>query len=153
LEAVHLACQSLQVGECQAAICGSMSLTLSPHGFVSFSQLGTLSPTGGCKPFDEAADGYARAEGAAVIVLQRLSDAVGDNDRIHAIIRSTGASHGGRNPLGVWAPRRDEQAALIQRVMREGGVAPGAIAYVEAHGTGTHVGDKEELLAISQALG
>lgn len=152
LIAVHLACQSLRSGECDAAICGSANVQLLPQFSIGFSQLGTISPTGRCKPFDAAADGYHRADAAAVIVLKRLSDALRDRDRIHAVIRGSGTCHGGRNPLGPWAPRHEQQAALLASVLSDAGVAPDEVAYVEAHAPGTQVGDKEEALALSQAL-
>lgn len=153
LSALHLACAGLSARECDAALCMGGNVLLSPNSAVRMSQLGALSPAGECKPFDSAADGYGRADAAVVLVMKRLEDAIAANDRIYGVIRGSGLCHGGRAPLGPWAPRHDQQAALFQRVLAETGFSPDDIDYVEAHGTGTQVGDKEEALALSLAYG
>jgi acyl transferase domain-containing protein len=153
LTAIHYACLGLNSGECEAAICGGANLLLLPNNAVRMSQLGALSPSGQCKPFDAGADGYGRADGAAVIVLKRLSDAVANGDRIYGLISGTGICHGGRAPLGPWAPRSDQQAALFTKVLADAGKSVDDVDYIEAHGTGTRVGDKEEMLALAEAYG
>ena len=82
LVAVHLACQALRSGDCNLAIAGGVNLLLSPRFSTSVAQMGMLSPDGRCKPFDERANGFVRAEGCAAVILKRLSDAVLDEDPI-----------------------------------------------------------------------
>jgi acyl transferase domain-containing protein len=84
LTALHLAIQCLKSGECDTAIVGGSSLLTGPGGFVAFSEMGMLSPDGTCKPFDAAADGFGRCEGAAVIVIKRLADAKPSS--VHSVI-------------------------------------------------------------------
>ena len=107
----------------------------------------------GCKgkAFDDAADGYVRGEGGAVLLLKPLSRALADGDPIHAIIRGIGINHGGRtNSLTVTNPLA--QAKLITQVHREAGVSPDSIDYVEAHGPGTPLGDPIEISGLKQAF-
>lgn len=153
LSAVHLAAVALASGECDSALCMGGNVLILPNNAVRMSQLGALSPTGECKPFDSAADGYGRADAAAVLVMKRLDDALAAGDRIYGVIRATGLCHGGRAPLGPWAPRHDQQAALFKSVLADAGLTPADVDYVEAHGTGTQLGDKEEALALSLAYG
>ena len=78
LVAVHLACQSLRLGESNIAIAGGVSLMIAPELLVSMSKVGFMAPDGRCKTFDEQADGFGRGEGCSVVVLKRLSDAIAD---------------------------------------------------------------------------
>src|ERR1043165_4178805 len=81
LVALHLACQSLRQGECRLALAGGVNATLLPDVTINFCRARMLATDGRCKTFDAAADGYVRGEGAGVVVLKRLSDAVADGDR------------------------------------------------------------------------
>ncbi len=84
LVAIHLACQSLRSGETDLAIAGGVSLMMTPELTVAMSKVGFMAPDGRCKTFDALADGFGRGEGCGIVVLKRLSDAIADNDRIHA---------------------------------------------------------------------
>ncbi len=97
-----------------------------------------LSPTGGCKPFDAAADGYCRAEGCVLFVLKRLSDAIAENDRIHGVIRNVVTNQSG-NSHSITHPHSPTQIDLFQRLQRQVDVDPASISVIEAHGTGTQV--------------
>lgn len=97
-----------------------------------------LSPTGGCKPFDAAADGYCRAEGCVLFVLKRLSDAIAENDHIHGVIRNVMINQSG-NAHSITHPHSQTQIDLFQRLLQQTNVDPGSIGVVEAHGTGTQV--------------
>jgi acyl transferase domain-containing protein/lauroyl/myristoyl acyltransferase/acyl carrier protein len=152
LIALHLACRSLRSGEVPLALVGGVNILLTPTPFISFSTAGMLSPDGRCKAFDASANGYVRAEGAAVVVLKPLSAARRDGDLIYAVIRGTAANEDGRNE-GVTIPSSASQAALVREACRNAGVEPRHIQYVEAHGTGTPVGDPIEATALGQALG
>ena len=105
-----------------------------------------LSPTGQCKSFDGAADGYCRAEGCGVFILKKLSDAMAESDRIHGIIRGVEMNHSGCSK-SITHPDGSTQAALLERLLRKSGVGPASIDVIEAHGTGTQVCIRKKHLA------
>jgi acyl transferase domain-containing protein/acyl carrier protein len=152
LVATHLACQSLRNGECNLALVGGSNLLLSPRMTVYFSKLKALSPDGACKAFDSSANGYVRGEGAGIVVLKRLSDALADGDPVLCVIRGTAVNQDGRSN-GLTAPSRPAQERVIESALQQGGVAPLEVSYVEAHGTGTSLGDPIEVQALSAVLG
>ncbi|WP_338865507.1 acyltransferase domain-containing protein [Myxococcus stipitatus] len=152
LVAAHLACQSLREGECDLALVGGASLLLSPRMSVYFSKLRVLSADGACRAFDHAASGYVRGEGAGVVVLKRLSDALMEGAPILGVLRGSAVSQGGRSN-GLTAPSGPSQARVIERALRQGGVAPLEVGYVEAHGTGTSLGDAIEVESLASVLG
>ncbi|MFD1540991.1 type I polyketide synthase [Nonomuraea guangzhouensis] len=152
LVAVHLAVQALRTGETDVALAGGVNLILSPGETLTLDAAGTLAPDGRSKSFDAAADGYGRGEGAAVVVLKRLSDAVRDGDRILATIRGSAVNQDGRT-AGIMAPCGQAQEHVMRRALRQAGVEPGTVGYVEAHGTGTAVGDPLEADALGAVYG
>lgn len=149
LVAVHSAMASLRRGECDAALAGGVNVCLSPEFFISLSKARMLSPTGQCRPFDAAANGYVRGEGCGVVLLKRLADAERDGDRVLAIIRGSATNHGGRTS-GITAPNGSAQQKVIRDALKDAGVEPRNIGYVEAHGTGTPLGDPIEVDSLSQ---
>ncbi len=92
LVAVHMACESLWKGESECALAGGVNALLLPDFYVAFSQLGVLSPDGRCKAFDSRANGYVRSEGAGMILLKPLRQALEAGDSIYAVIRATGST-------------------------------------------------------------
>ncbi|MFI0739275.1 SDR family NAD(P)-dependent oxidoreductase [Streptomyces sp. NPDC021100] len=152
LTAVHRACAHLRAGIGPAALAGGVNVLLNPFGFAGFSAASMLSPTGRCRPFSAAADGYVRAEGAAVVVLKRLSDALAAGDRVHGLIVATGTNCDGRT-RGLALPDRASQQALLEEVYGGAGIAPDDLVYLEVHGTGTPAGDPVECEAVGRALG
>jgi len=152
LVAVHQAVQALRRGECEAALAGGVNLLASPRAYVLFSKLRMLSPTGSCKTFDAAADGYVRSEGGGLILLKRLSDAVAQGDRILGVIKGSAVNHGGHGRT-LTSPDPSAQARLIRAALSDAELEPGSIGYVEAHGTGTPLGDPIEIEGIKAALG
>nr|QVV57684.1 beta-ketoacyl synthase [Myxococcales bacterium] len=152
LVAVHLACQSLRSGESTVAIAGGVSLMLVPETTMGFTKLNAMSPDGRCRAFDAKANGYVRSEGAGVVVLKRLSEALRDGDRIYAIIRGSAVNNDGASN-GLTAPNPSAQQALLRSACKSAGIAPGEIHYVEAHGTGTPLGDPIEASAIGAVYG
>jgi acyl transferase domain-containing protein/acyl carrier protein len=152
LVALHLACGALRASECDVALAGGVNLILSPDGFVALSKARMLAADGRCKTFDEAADGYGRGEGGAVLVLKRLSDARAADDRILAIVRATSVNQNGPS-AGLTVPSASAQEALMLGALERAGLAPRDIDFVEAHGTGTQLGDPIELQAIDAVYG
>lgn len=152
LEAVHLACQSLRAGECNMAIAGGVNLILRPDGMIYFSKLQAMARDGRCKTFAASADGYVRGEGAAMVLLKRLPDAIAAGDRIHALIRGTASNQDGRSN-GLTAPNGRAQEAVIRQALANGCVAAEQVSYVECHGTGTPLGDPIEVEALARVLG
>ncbi|MEQ4715850.1 beta-ketoacyl synthase N-terminal-like domain-containing protein [Nonomuraea sp. B19D2] len=152
LVAVHLAVQALRAGETDVALAGGVNLILSPGETLTLDAAGTLAPDGRSKSFDAAADGYGRGEGAVVVVLKRLADAVRDGDRVLATIRGSAVNQDGRT-AGIMAPCGQAQEHVMRRALRQAGVEPGTVGYVEAHGTGTAVGDPLEAGALGAVYG
>ncbi|PGH11972.1 hypothetical protein AJ79_04559 [Helicocarpus griseus UAMH5409] len=152
LVAIHQGCQSLRSGECQMALAGGVNLILSPDLMIPMSLMHILNDDGKCYSFDTRGSGYGRGEGAAMIVLKRLDDAITDGDNIRAVIRNTGVNHDG-NTQGITMPNSDAQRRLIQSVYRQASLDPSDTTYIEAHGTGTTVGDDAEIAAIQSVFG
>lgn len=152
LVALHLAAEAIRSGSIDTAIVGGVNLLLSPISYVGFSRASMLSPTGLCRPFDAAADGYVRSEGAIAVVLRSMSAARKARSRIHGVVVASGVNQDGRT-TGLSLPSADSQRRLLDQVYGEFGIAPADLLFVEAHGTGTKVGDPIEADALGKALG
>jgi acyl transferase domain-containing protein/SAM-dependent methyltransferase len=148
LVAVHLACQSLRMGECSAALAGGVNLILNPDITIALSQSRMMAPDGRCKAFSESADGFVRGEGCAMILLKRLPDAIRDRNRILAVIRGTACNQDGRSS-GLTAPNGPSQEAVVSAALADAGLHPVDVDYIEAHGTGTSLGDPIEAGALN----
>ncbi len=155
LTAVHLACRDIQAGICSAALAGGANLLLTPQTTRGFQQAQMLSPDGRCRAFDQGASGYGRSDGAGIVVLKRLSDAVEDDDPIYAVILGSAINQDGRGQegRGLTVPDQNAQQTVIESAARAGGVDAQRLAFVEAHGTGTPTGDPVEAMAIGRATG
>lgn len=151
LVATHQAIASLRRGECSMAVVGGVNLILSGDTTTSLSEAGMLSPTGTCRAMSEGADGFVRGEGCGVVVLKPLSAAVGEGNRIYAVLRGSAVNQDGRTN-GLTAPSRIAQQQLIEAALRNSQVSPAEIDYIEAHGTGTELGDPIEMRAIRAAI-
>lgn len=152
LVAVHLACQSLRLGECDTALAGGVNLILNPDITIALSQGRMMAPDGRCKAFSELANGFVRAEGAAMIVLKRLPDAIQDRNRILAVVRGTACNQDGRSS-GLTAPNGPSQEAVISLALADARVQAKDVDYIEAHGTGTALGDPIEAGALNAVFG
>jgi acyl transferase domain-containing protein/acyl carrier protein len=151
LTAVHLACQSIWNGECPWALAGGVNVIINPDAFIGFSHASMLSPDGRCYAFDARANGFARAEGAGMVVLKPLSAALAAGDRIYALVLGTAANQDGRTS-GLTVPSASAQEALVHQACASAGIRPSDLHFVEAHGTGTPVGDPIEFHALGAAL-
>ncbi|POR33739.1 Polyketide synthase [Tolypocladium paradoxum] len=150
--AIHHACKALQTGDCSAAIAGGVSIITSPTFYQNLAAASFLSPTGASKAFDADADGYCRGEGAGMLVLKPLAQAVADNDRIFGtVVGSAVNQNSSCSPITV--PDSQSQSDLYRQAMAGAGVLPSEVSYVEAHGTGTTVGDPIECASIRSAFG
>ncbi|QKX58562.1 uncharacterized protein TRUGW13939_05687 [Talaromyces rugulosus] len=152
LVATHLACNALRHGECNMALAGGVSLLLTPGIHVEFSKLRGLSKDGRCKAFSDDTDGTGFSDGAAIVVLKRLSDAQRDGDEIHAVLPGTAVMHGGSSS-GLTVPSGPGQVRLIRTALARAAMEPGDIDYIEAHGTATKLGDPIEAAALSEVFG
>ncbi|MEN1678305.1 MAG: SDR family NAD(P)-dependent oxidoreductase [Planctomycetota bacterium] len=145
--AITLAAQALRRGECAAAIAAGVNAILTPETTLAFSSARMLSPTGECRPFDAAANGYVRGEGCGVVVLKRLSDAQAAGDNVMAVLRAAAINQDGRTS-GISAPNGESQKLCIRAALKQAGLTTDDVSYIEAHGTGTPLGDPIELRAL-----
>lgn len=152
LMAIHLACQSLRLGESRLALAAGVNLILAPQLTAAFANAGMLSPRGRCRTFDADADGYVRSEGCGVLVLKRLADARADGDRVWAVIRGSSVNQDGAS-TGLTAPNGLAQQELLRLALEDAAVGPRHIDYIEMHGTGTPLGDPVEFGALEAVFG
>jgi acyl transferase domain-containing protein/acyl carrier protein/trans-aconitate methyltransferase len=152
LVAVHLACQSLRLGESRMALAGGVNVILAPELLINFSKSHMMAADGRCKTFDASADGFVRGEGCGVVVLKRLAEAIADGDNVLAVIRGTAINQDGRSS-GLTVPNGSAQQEVIRRALINAGVDPTEVGYVETHGTGTSLGDPIEVHALHAVYG
>jgi acyl transferase domain-containing protein/NADPH:quinone reductase-like Zn-dependent oxidoreductase/acyl carrier protein len=151
LVTTHFACQGIWNGECSLAISGGVNIMLKPEFSILLSKGQFTSKHGRCKTFDQDASGYARGEGAGVVILKPYPRAIKDRDHIYAVIRATGVNQDGRT-IGITVPNPEAQESLISKVWSEADLDVNNIHYIEAHGTGTAVGDRVELQSLNAVL-
>lgn len=150
LVAIHEGIKAIRSGDCRWALVGGVNILLEPRITQAMGKARMLSPKGRCQTFGAHADGYVRGEGAGVLVLKTLKQALADNDQIHGVIRASGVNHGGRSS-SMTAPNPQAQSELIQQVYQRAGVRAGQVSYIETHGTGTPIGDPIEVNALKEA--
>jgi acyl transferase domain-containing protein/acyl carrier protein len=152
LVTIHLACQSLRVGDCELAIAGGVNLILAEHSTQALDSTQALAPDGRCKSFDASANGFVRGEGCGLVLLERLSDARRNGHPILAVVRGSAVNQDGRS-TGMTAPNVRSQERLLRDALVNAGLTAQAIDYLECHGTGTSLGDPIEVEAISAVYG
>lgn len=139
LTATHLAAAALRDGECDVALVGVSHLLLSPFTSEVFAKAGMVSPTGRCRPFTADADGYVRAEGCGVLVLERHRDAVEADRQPYAAIRGSAVHQYGDRP-GMAAASAAGQRTVVELALERSGTAPHEVRYVEAQANGSRLG-------------
>ncbi|KAI8281754.1 Highly reducing polyketide synthase [Colletotrichum sp. SAR11_57] len=155
LVALDMACHSLRAGECAAAVVLGVNLITSPLMTLLYTAQGLLSPSGCCKTFDAAANGYGRGEAVNAVFLRRLSDAERAGDPIRAVVRASATGHDGRK-VGQLKPDAAAQELLIRKTYALAGIPDsqfGDTAWIECHGTGTAVGDPIEMRSVANVFG
>ena len=153
LVAAHQGVAALRAGEADVAVVGGVNALITPLVTIGFDEVGgVLAPDGRIKSFSQDADGYARSEGAGMLVLKRLSDARRDGDEIYAVIAGSAVNHDGRSN-GLLAPNPDAQAEVLRKAYKDAGINPRDVDYIEAHGTGTILGDPIEADALGRVIG
>ncbi|KAH8799818.1 putative polyketide synthase [Xylogone sp. PMI_703] len=150
--AIHQACKDILSGDCTAALAGGTNIMTQPLWFQNLAAASFLSPTGQCKPFDAAADGYCRGEAIGVVFLKKMSAAVADGDIILGTIAATGVQQN-ENCTPIFVPNVPSLSNLFQNVINKSGIESKQISVVEAHGTGTPVGDPAEFDSIRKIFG
>lgn len=133
-------------------IAGGVNIMTTATEFLNLGKAGFLSPTGQCKPFNQAADGYCRGEGAGIVVLKRLTEAQLNGDNILAVIPGTATNQGSLS-ASITIPHSLSQIALYKEVLRQAGLQPFEVSYVETHGTWTQAGDPLEIESVRKVFG
>ncbi|MEV0533670.1 type I polyketide synthase [Kitasatospora sp. NPDC050463] len=153
LVAVHLACQSLLRGECDAALAGGVNVRLPDPSGHWYRRGGILSPDGRCRPFDVSAQGTIFGSGVGAVVLKPLDAALRDGDTVYATILGTAINNDGGGKSSYGAASQPGQLAAMRRALAVSGVDPATIGYIEAHGTGVPLGDPTEIGALKKIFG
>lgn len=152
LLAVDAAIDELYRGHSRLMLAGGVNASLPPEVSVIFTHLGALSRTGRIRPFSKGGDGTLLGEGLGMVVLKKLEDAVGDKDRIYAVIKGIGKASDGREQ-SLLAPNAEGEALSIKRAYHQSGIDPMTVGLIEAHGTGIPLGDKTEIQALKTVFG
>ena len=151
LMAIHSSCMQLLSGEADMSVAGGIQLCVFPIKASQDDVVGIASGDGLTRSFDAEANGTGGGEGAGLVLLKRLDDAVRDNDHIYAVIKGSAVNSDGGRGSNISAPSSEGQAEVIRMALEKSGVSPEQIGYLEAHGTATRIGDPIEVRGVSDA--
>ena len=149
--ALNIACNSIWSKECDTAVAGGMNILCSSDNFVGLSAGHFLSETGGCKTFDDGADGYCRGEAVCSVVIKRLDAAQADNDNILGVILAAATNYSAE-AVSITRPHGPTQEGLYRTVLDQAGIRPFDVDYIEMHGTGTQAGDAVEMSSVTNVF-
>lgn len=152
LVAIHHGRQSILQGESKIAIAGGVNALCGPGLTRVLDEAGAVSHDGSCMSFDDDAHGYGRGEGAAIVILKGMADAVADGDNIIAVLKGSAVAQDGHTN-GIMAPNGKAQELVAHKALKVGGVDALRVQYVEAHATSTPLGDPTEVSAIASVYG
>ncbi|MFB6367481.1 amino acid adenylation domain-containing protein [Paenibacillus elgii] len=152
LSAIHQACRGLLLGECSIALAGGVSVGYPKKKGYLYQEGMIESRDGHCRSFDAKADGSVFGDGAGIVVLKRLEDALEDGDTIHAVVKATAMNNDGARKVGYTAPSVEGQAEVVRKALHLAEVDEESIGYIEAHGSGTSMGDPIEIKALEKAF-
>lgn len=151
IAAMQRAVHALQHQECTVAIVCSASLVLDPLTLTMLDQTGALAADGRCKAFSNSANGYAKGEGVAALLLKLTATAQQDHDHIYGCIKGIGVNHNGKT-AAFTVPSVTAQQKLLTQVYSQAAVSPQTITYIETHGIGNPQSDAIEITALKQAF-
>ena len=152
LVALDLACKAILNGDSKVAVAGGVNILLRPELTMAICKASMLSPDARCKSFDSSANGYVRSEGAGLVIVKKLSEALKDGDNIQAVIKASGTNQDGQT-IGITVPNGAAQKRLLDKTLAKANFSRSDIQYAEAHGTGTPVGDPIEVNALGALFG
>jgi amino acid adenylation domain-containing protein len=152
LVAIIQAYQGLLTHQCDVALAGGVSIMPPQNTGYLYQEGSIFTPDGHCRPFDANAQGTSFNNGAGIVVLKRLEEAIADGDRVYAVIKGVGINNDGSDKVSFTAPSISGQMGAILQAQQEAGVDPASISYIEAHGTATPIGDPIEVEALTQAF-
>lgn len=149
--AIQQGYSALLAGECDMAVGGGANFLSASDLFAGLSRGSFLSKTGGCKTFDNDADGYVRADAVGVVVMKRMKDAIADNDNVLAVLKAAVTNHSAE-AISITHPHAETQERLFNATLNKAGLRPHDIDYGELHGTGTQAGDATESRSVTNVL-
>lgn len=152
LVTVHMACQSLLQGNCTYAMVGGISLRIPQRTGYLYEEGFIMSPNGQCAAFDKDAKGTVEGNGAGIVLLKKLNDAIHDKDPIYAVIKGTAVNNDGKNKIGFTAPGLMSQISVIEQALNCSNISKSEIGLIETHGTGTKLGDQIEIAGLKEVF-
>jgi amino acid adenylation domain-containing protein len=152
LTSIHLACESLALGEIDVAVAGGVNINAHPNKYLFLCKTHFASTDGRCRSFGAGGDGYVPSEGVGGVILKKLDNAIRDRDHIHGVIKSSVINHNGKTN-GYTVPSPNAQTKIVRAALKKASLEPSSLNYIETHGTGTALGDPIEVTGLVNAYG